>query len=237
MGFFLGVCQDLRSGFPGKHQNSGNAGIQAAFDIRIDPVAHHGGFLSAVASVLHCQLGIDGLNFEEIFDRNVQAIRILADHVKDDGITICLENLTNGSGPLSDGNYKYSVHYRVEELLWYIEQLGDEHLGICLDTGHLNLTKACSQGAFIRKAGKHLKALHIADNQGATDQHLMPFGVGKVDFEDVFSALKEIGYDGYINYEFCHMPFQNGKVLGYNDYIEDQIRIAQKYFRGLIENA
>jgi len=50
-------------------------------------------------------------------------------------------------------------------------------------------------------------------------------------------ALKEVGYEGYINYEFCHMPFQGGKVLGYKDYIEDQIRIAQKYFRGLIENA
>ena len=33
------------------------------------------------------------------------------------------------------------------------------------------------------------------------------------------------------------MPYHHGKVLGYNDYIEDQIRIAQKYFRGLIENA
>jgi sugar phosphate isomerase/epimerase len=50
-------------------------------------------------------------------------------------------------------------------------------------------------------------------------------------------ALKEAGYEGYINYEFCHMPFQGGKVLGYNDYIEDQIRLAQKYFRNLIDNA
>ena len=33
------------------------------------------------------------------------------------------------------------------------------------------------------------------------------------------------------------MPFRDGRVRGYKDYIEDQIRIAQKYFRGLIENA
>jgi len=51
-----------------------------------------------------------------------------------------------------------------------------------------------------------------------------------------FRALKEIGYPGYVNYEFCHMPFQNGQVLGY-EYIDDQIRLAQRYFRGLIESA
>ena len=43
------------------------------------------------------------------------------------------------------------------------------------------------------------------------------------------------GYEGYLNYEFCHLPFQGGKVLGYNNYIEDQIRLAQVYFRNLIE--
>jgi len=49
-------------------------------------------------------------------------------------------------------------------------------------------------------------------------------------------TLKEIGYDGYINYEFCHMPFRNGQVLGY-DYIEQQIALAQRYFTALIANA
>ena len=26
-------------------------------------------------------------------------------------------------------------------------------------------------------------------------------------------ASKEIGYKGYINYEYCHVPFREGKVL------------------------
>jgi len=49
-------------------------------------------------------------------------------------------------------------------------------------------------------------------------------------------TLKEIGYEGYINYEFCHMPFRDGQVLGY-DYIEKQIELAQKYFQELVDNA
>jgi sugar phosphate isomerase/epimerase len=47
-------------------------------------------------------------------------------------------------------------------------------------------------------------------------------------------ALKEINYKGYIGFEFCHMPFGTGKVLGYNDYIENQIRLARLYFANLI---
>ena len=153
-------------------------------------------------AVLHCDsIFPEGLLEEEIRERNKAVLAQLVEHLEGKDFTICLENLGNSVSPMENGYYKYSVHYRVEELLWYIEQLGSEHLGVCLDTGHLNLTKACSQGAFIRKAGKHLKALHIADNQGATDQHLMPFGVGNVNFEEVHAALQEIGYDGLYNLE------------------------------------
>jgi sugar phosphate isomerase/epimerase len=50
-------------------------------------------------------------------------------------------------------------------------------------------------------------------------------------------ALKKIDYQGYLNFEFCHMPFQNNRVLGYNDYIENQIRLAVPYFKKLIDEA
>jgi sugar phosphate isomerase/epimerase len=49
-------------------------------------------------------------------------------------------------------------------------------------------------------------------------------------------ALKQVGYQGYINYEFCHMPFRDGQVLGYA-YIEKQIGLAQRYFSDLIAYA
>lgn len=51
-----------------------------------------------------------------------------------------------------------------------------------------------------------------------------------------FKASKAVGYTGYVNYEFCHMPFHKGEIYGYN-YIEDQIRIARNYFKNLVEKA
>lgn len=64
------------------------------------------------------------------------------------------------------------------------------------------------------------------------DPHIQP---ALTNYPVFIKALKEEGCDGYINYEFCQMPFQTGRVLGYNDYIENQIRITQKYLRLLIE--
>ncbi len=74
-----------------------------------------------------------------------------------------------------------------------------EH-GFDMTQGHLHLNGK-SQREYILKAGKQLRAIHIADNEGQWDQHLMPFTSGKIDFFEVVSALREIGYDGLFNLE------------------------------------
>ncbi|MBR6682443.1 MAG: sugar phosphate isomerase/epimerase, partial [Clostridia bacterium] len=92
------------------------------------------------------------------------------------------------------------IDKNADNLLDIIERVGSDRFGICLDTGHLNMTDK-DQRAFILKAGKKLKALHIANNEGITDQHMMPFTRGTVDFVEVMKALKEVGYDGIFNLE------------------------------------
>ena len=147
-------------------------------------------------AVLHCDrvLGLDA-SVEEKIELNILGLKKLSEGIKGVDITICLENLT-------------SFVTDADTLLYIIEKVGDPKFAICLDTGHLNYTKASSQREFILKAGKKLRALHIADNDGSDDQHLMPFGKGKVNFEEVVKALDEIGYEGLFNYE---IPGENGK--------------------------
>ena len=48
--------------------------------------------------------------------------------------------------------------------------------------------------------GKRLRALHINDNRGEKDDHLLPY-LGYVEWEPVLRALKEIGYAGDFTYE------------------------------------
>ena len=48
--------------------------------------------------------------------------------------------------------------------------------------------------------GSHLRALHIQDNWGTSDAHVMPM-VGIVNFDQIIKALIEIGYKGFFSFE------------------------------------
>ncbi len=148
--------------------------------------------------VLHCeQMYNSELPREEKVRRNVEKLRVIAEHVKDKDITICLENLRSSRPEVT---LEELVSGSADDLLQIIEALGSDKFGICLDTGHLNLTYK-NQREFVLRAGDKLRALHIADNEGERDQHLMPFTKGKVNFLEVVEALREIDYHGLFNLE------------------------------------
>lgn len=164
--------------------------------------------------VLHCDaLAKSGLQREERIRKNVETLKLIAKYVENRDVYICLENMRPRvlqSAPLIDAD--------ADDLLRIIDLVGSERLGICLDTGHLNLTSR-DQRAFILRSGKKLRALHIADNDGTSDQHLMPFAGGNIDFESVVSALWDVGYQGVFNLEIpgeTGIPFeQRDEKLSY----------------------
>ena len=173
-------------------------------------------------AVLHCDnfVGRTDIDVQQVRELNKAALQQLVEYLDGKDLTICLENLR-----------LFGYHESVEDLLWYIEELGEEHLGICLDTGHLNVSKASDQTYFIETAGKHLQALHIADNQGETDQHLMPFGIGTVDMKAVMEALEKIGYDGLYNLE---IPGERRTHLAIKGYKLQYIKQAMEYMKTTI---
>ncbi len=72
-------------------------------------------------------------------------------------------------------------------------------VGLCWDTGHAN-RQYDDQVPAILQLGRRIKALHIDDNIGQTDLHLMPF-LGNIPWERVMHALYETGYEGDLIYE------------------------------------
>lgn len=139
--------------------------------------------------VLHCDSMLtSNYSDEEKVERNIEKLKVLAERIENKDITICLENLC-------------SITKSADELNYIIDEVGSGRFGICLDTGHLNVSNVQSQREFILKAGKRLRALHIANNDGTWDQHIMPFGRGNVDFAEVVAALREVDYKGLFNYE------------------------------------
>ena len=171
--------------------------------------------------VLHCENMVEStLTKEEKIAKNVEKLKILAEHVKNKDVTVCLENLR----PHSDSDPEL-IDRNADDLLYIIEKIGSDRFGICLDTGHLNLTDK-NQREFILKAGNKLKALHIANNEGVTDQHMMPFSRGTVDFVEVVKALREVKYQGLFNLE---VPGERRAPIEVKDLKLDYIRKVYDY--------
>ncbi len=78
-----------------------------------------------------------------------------------------------------------------------------DYFKICMDTGHSNKAMRYDNpkpAEVIRMLGKNICCLHLHDNDTYTDQHKIPLS-GTIDWNDVMSALSEVGYSGYYNLE------------------------------------
>ncbi|MBV7339085.1 sugar phosphate isomerase/epimerase [Chloroflexi bacterium TSY] len=124
---------------------------------------------------------------------NLQSIaRYAADH----NVRIAVENLT--SGYFSDP----------ANLLTLVEEIDLINLGICIDTGHRNLHGDPTEA--LRMAGDYLFTVHIHDNHGTKDEHLLPTR-GTIDWPGVLNALAAIDYPGVFMYELSR-PDDIGQV-------------------------
>jgi sugar phosphate isomerase/epimerase len=108
-------------------------------------------------------------------------------------------------------------------------------LGVCYDCGHANIMEkhmpqsvmysswaACGKNAdeiewdenSLEKLIPHIVMCHLHDNNGITDQHLLP-GEGTVDFDAVFAGLEKA--PRLLSYQSETLPLKNqitGRKLG-----------------------
>lgn len=102
---------------------------------------------------------------------------------------------------------------------------------LCMDTGHTNKATRFAgnptPGDAIRMLGNRIEVLHLNDNDTLTDQHKAPM-TGTVDWDDVLSALEEIGYRGNYNLELYLAHF--GKDFEYET-AEFGVKVLRKMLR------
>lgn len=78
----------------------------------------------------------------------------------------------------------------------YIDRLDPAVFTVCLDLGHCALVGEEPEDA-IRALGGRIGALHVHDNTCRADSHTIPFDmVGKLHWEAITAALREVGYAG-----------------------------------------
>jgi len=127
----------------------------------------------------------------------IETTRAVAEYAALHGITLLVEPINR-----YETNFINSVN---EALLW-IEELACENVSLLIDTFHMNIEEASLEKS-IFTAGPRLAYVHLADsNRWAA-------GFGHLDFDRVFAALNEIGYDGPLCAEVLPLPDDDTAVL------------------------
>ncbi len=141
----------------------------------------------------------DAISPEEEHRINIEFYTNLMPYLKKYNVVACLENMW----VVNKGKIYNAVCADFTEARDYIDELnkiaGEELFAFCFDFGHAVLCSADIRKS-VRILGDRIKAVHLHEVDGIHDSHTMPF-LGVCDWEKIFTALNEIGYNGNINFE------------------------------------
>ncbi len=164
-----------------------------------------------------------GQDMDVCRQRNLEYFSPHVEEAKRAGVGIALENDFEYQPGMPPGRVYCASVYELADLC---DAFGDEdHVGACYDFGHANLTGGRHREN-LRVLGRRLKAVHVADNHGFADEHLMPF-YGAIDWEDAMAGLADIDYQGELTYEIQEFGRYLPKELKYLA-VEQSIVIGQK---------
>lgn len=123
-------------------------------------------------------------------------------------VTVCLENLCTWVNGVATEGVCFDPHDAVAFIESLNAKAGKECFGLCMDVGHMQLVMKNIR-TYAPILGKHIKCLHIHDNDAHADRHLAPF-TGTTNWDHVCAALKEIGYDGDLSFETVQQTRKSG---------------------------
>jgi L-ribulose-5-phosphate 3-epimerase len=122
---------------------------------------------------------------EGIWNRLCASLSIVLDHARATGVRVALEP---EPGMFIDRPAGYA------ELVARLGSRGGE-LGLCLDVGHLLVTRDLPVERIVRAHAADIVHVHLDDIRSGVHEHLM-FGSGDLDLRGVLRSLIEVGYGG-----------------------------------------
>ena len=110
----------------------------------------------------------------------------------------CMKKLTKIAGDLgilyaveAVNRFEGVVLNTAKEAVDYVNAVDSKNIGILLDTYHMNIEEF-SIGDAIRTAGDKLVGFHVGENNRSVP------GRGHLNWDEIFGALKDVGYTGRI---------------------------------------
>jgi len=148
----------------------------------------------------------DGFNWARFWEHYVRVMKRCTQIAREHGVQLLVEPRV---GELTSNS---------EALLRLLEAVDDDNLGVILDTAHQHAQKEMLPLS-VEKLGKHIRYVHVADNDGTVNRHFEP-GTGNIDWEEVFRALKRQGFDGYYAVDLEQLPDLEGCFVRGKQFLE-----------------
>ncbi len=131
-----------------------------------------------------------GSDLEERRAAAIARVKRAVERAEAAGIPLWLEN-HNPEPRYSELNY---LPVDREQLSWFFEAIESPYLGLSFNVIHANQLEE-GWGPMLRQFADRIREVRLADNRGFQEEHLAP-GQGHIDFPAVFSALRDIGFQG-----------------------------------------
>lgn len=133
------------------------------------------------------------LPFKEAWKNCVEVYRTAADYAADRGVIVSLEMLQE------------SFANDVDRTLALLSDINRDNVNVTADFGCLTLAikphMAIEEA--LRKLGNRLGHAHCKDVTGVIGNwHMVWYGGGIVNFREIFGALRQVGYKGYVSIEW-----------------------------------
>jgi sugar phosphate isomerase/epimerase len=168
---------------------------------------------------------------EEIWSWCRDALLECARYAQDEGVTLALQN-------------HRPVIKDYPDVLRMVKEVNSPHLKVCLDAP-LMLDKSAKA---MEKAAQTVGSLQVLSHFGGeferlADGRIRGFerndGVIGPDtnqyYKDFVTAMRGIGYEGYLSYELCHqLPLVNGQTVGI-EFADQNAQLAAEFMKELVE--
>ncbi len=142
--------------------------------------------LGAKYVIVHPVSHADGK--EDEIPVNVEMYRALLPYAKKAGVKIATENVF------------YRTMQTPEKVNRLLREVDDEDLVFCFDSGHSTVVGTAPEDFIAGVDPVYLKCLHLHDNDGVHDRHMLPY-TGVMKWDKIIAALKKAGYNGNVNLE------------------------------------
>lgn len=136
----------------------------------------------------------DVVSYDKAYERSLKALKELSKSAEEYRVCIAVENVWNRFllSPL--------------EMKQFVDEIGSPFVSVYFDIGNVVLFGYPEQ--WIRILGKRIKRIHVKDFKRSIGTALgfVNLGYGDINWENVISALKDIGYDGWLIAEYFSGP-------------------------------